>query len=143
MLSQELLTKVIGFAAQAGDMDAVAELTGILNDTYINPAPEKKKRASNNTSGYCQLDAETGKLIAKFQTVKECNVALGKKETASNVSDALLETTSASLYSLMCLTIINAFAGTIDKPKLGLNAIVLQNSIILDRSLSVVFIVFL
>lgn len=88
MLSQELLTKVIGFAAQAGDMDAVAELTGILNDTYINPAPEKKKRASNNTSGYCQLDAETGKLIAKFQTVKECNVALGKKETASNVSDA-------------------------------------------------------
>lgn len=88
MLSQELLTKVIGFAAQAGDMDAVAELTGILNDTYINPAPEKKKRAANNTSGYVQIDIETGKEIARYATVKEANIALGKKETASNISDA-------------------------------------------------------
>lgn len=87
-MTQQMLTKCIGFAAQAGDMDAVAELTNELNSVFINPAPEKKHRSKNNTSGYCQLDAETGKLIAKYQTVKEANTALGKKETASNISDA-------------------------------------------------------
>ena len=88
MISQESLTKAIGYAAQAGDMDFVAELTNELNSVYLNPAPEKKKRAANNTSGYVQIDAETGKEIARFQTVKEANIALGKKETASNISDA-------------------------------------------------------
>ena len=88
MISQNLLTKCIGFAAQAGDMDAVAELTSILNDTYINPAPEKAKRAANNTSGVVQYDIETGKEIARFATVKEANLAVGKKEGASCISQA-------------------------------------------------------
>lgn len=87
-MTQELLQKCIGYASQAGAMDAVVELTQELNDVYLNPAPEKKKRAANNTSGYVQIDIETGKEIARFQTVKEANIALGKKETASNVSDA-------------------------------------------------------
>lgn len=88
MLSQTQLTKAIGYAASAGDMDFVAELTNELNTVYLNPAPEKKKRSANNTTGYCQLDAETGKLIAKFQTVREANEALGKKPESSNISDA-------------------------------------------------------
>lgn len=82
-----MLTKCIGFAAQAGDMDAVAELTNELNSVFINPAPEKKKRAANNTSGYVCLD-ENGKFVARYKTVKEGNIALQKKESASNISDA-------------------------------------------------------
>ena len=86
-MNKELLIRVIGYASAAQAYDDVAELTNILND-MINPVVEKKKRAANNTSGYVQIDPETGKEIARFQTVREANIALGKKETASNVSDA-------------------------------------------------------
>lgn len=87
MFNKELLIRCIGYASQAGAVEDVTELTNILNG-IINPVVEKKKRAANNTSGYVQVDAETGKEIARFATVKEANIALGKKETASNVSDA-------------------------------------------------------
>lgn len=86
-MEKELLIRCIGYASQAGAIEDVTELTNILNG-ILNPEPEKKKRAANNTSGYVQIDIETGKEVARFQTVKEANIALGKKETASNVSDA-------------------------------------------------------
>ena len=86
-MTEELLIKCIGNAASCGDQETVGALTMILTEMK-NPAPEKKKRSANNTSGYVQIDIETGKEIARYKTVKEANVALGKKETASNVSDA-------------------------------------------------------
>lgn len=87
-MTQELLTRCIGYAAQCGKMDDVAELTGILNDTYINPPVEKRTREKNNTSGYVQLDIETGDEIARYATVKEANIAMNRKEGASCISQA-------------------------------------------------------
>ena len=67
----------------------------ILDDVFAlieeyNTFTETKetKRKSPNTSGVVQVDAETGKEIARFATKKEANIAIGKKENSSGISDA-------------------------------------------------------
>lgn len=49
---------------------------------------DEKVRKSPNKSGVVQVDIDTGKEIARFATKKEANIALGKKEKASGISDA-------------------------------------------------------
>lgn len=88
-MTKEMLVKCIGFASQAGDIDAVTELTNELNSVFVNPAPEKKHRKPNNVSGYVAFsDKECTKEVARYQTQKEANIAMNKKESASNISDA-------------------------------------------------------
>lgn len=87
MITEQIIIDCIGAAAQAGKAELVATLTDELN-AMRNPVVEKKTRAANNTSGYVQVDAETGKEIARFATVKEANIAMGKKEGASCISQA-------------------------------------------------------
>ena len=48
----------------------------------------KKKRVVN-TSGVVQVDAETGKEIARFKTKAEANLKIGKKEKATGIGDAV------------------------------------------------------
>lgn len=85
-MTQELLIECIGCAAQCGKTELVTTLTDILND--MQHPVEKKTRAANNKSGYIQLDMETGKKVAEYATVKEANTAMGKKPTASCISQA-------------------------------------------------------
>lgn len=85
-LTKELVVKLIANSSVAGDMETVTILTDALNE--IEHPVEKKKRAANNTTGYVQMDMETGKKIAEFATVKEANEAMGKKPTASCISAA-------------------------------------------------------
>ena len=54
---------------------------------FYEEANAKPARTRNN-SGVVQVDAETGKEIARFKTKKEANIALGKPESASGISDA-------------------------------------------------------
>lgn len=85
-LTKELVVKLIANSSVAGDMETVTILTEMLNE--IEHPVEKKKRSANNTSGYIQMDIETGKMIAKFDTVKAANEAMGKKASASCISAA-------------------------------------------------------
>lgn len=87
MLEKEFLVRLIANSSVAGDMESVTALTDMLNELE-HPTVEKKKRAQPNKSGYVQLDAETGKEVARFATIKEANAAMGKKPGASCISQA-------------------------------------------------------
>lgn len=87
MITEQIIIDCIGAAAQAGKGELVATLTDELN-VMRNPVVEKKHREKNNTTGYVQFDIETGKEIARFETVKEANQAMGKKDGASCISQA-------------------------------------------------------
>lgn len=53
-----------------------------------------KKRKSPNKSGIVQVDAETGKVIAEYDTQKEALIAIGKDPKKSGISDAINGRTS-------------------------------------------------
>lgn len=96
-MNETLLVKLIANSAQCGDMATVGILTDMLNDLR-NPV-EEKKRKSPDRSGIVQVDVETGKEIARFGTIKEANLAIGKKEKASGISDALNRSNTHVAYS--------------------------------------------
>lgn len=60
----------------------------LINEYNAFTETKETKRRSPNTSGVVQVDVETGKEIARFATKKEANVAIGKKENSSGISDA-------------------------------------------------------
>lgn len=64
------------------------DIFALIEEYNVLTAPVEKKRKSPNKSGVVQIDIETGKEIARFKTTKEANIALGKKETSSGISDA-------------------------------------------------------
>lgn len=72
-----------------GIRDQVIE---VLNDALAMIAEQEaaaaKKRKSPNKSGILQIDAETGKIVAEFETQKEALEAVGK-EGKSGIGDAL------------------------------------------------------
>lgn len=84
-MNEELLIELIGCAAQCGKTELVKTLNDMLTDLNT---PAKKTRAKNNVSGYVQVDPETGKEVARFTTIKEANIAMGRKEGASCISQA-------------------------------------------------------
>lgn len=85
-MTKEFIVKLIANSSVAGDMESVTILTDMLNE--LEHPVEKKTRAANNKTGYVQLDMETGKKVAEYATVKEANTAMGKKPTASCISQA-------------------------------------------------------
>ena len=85
IMTKELIVKLIANSAVAGDLETVEILNQMLTDLNT---PAKKTRAANNTSGYVQVDPETGKEVARYATIKEANAAMGKKEGASCISSA-------------------------------------------------------
>lgn len=55
----------------------------------INPAPVEKEKATRNTSGLYQIDKETKSVVGSYDTQKEANIALEKKEKSTGIGDAL------------------------------------------------------
>lgn len=63
-------------------------LEATLNKIEEDEAKAKKKRKSPNKSGVLQIDPETGKIIAEYESQKEALAAIGK-EGKSGIGDAL------------------------------------------------------
>ena len=63
-------------------------LGGYLEMIEEAEAAAKKKRQSPNKSGIYQVDPESGKVIARFETQNDALAALGK-ERKSGISDAV------------------------------------------------------
>ena len=59
----------------------------LLVEDYEKLAKVEPKKTPNR-SGVVQVDAETGKEIARFATKKAANIAIGKPEKSSGISDA-------------------------------------------------------
>ena len=56
-----------------------------------------KKRKSPNKSGIVQVDPETGKVVAEYDTQKEALIAIGKDPKKSGISDAINGRTSTHM----------------------------------------------
>lgn len=69
-----------------GQVIEVLEAT--LNKIEEDEAKAKKKRKSPNKSGVLQIDPDTGKIIAEYESQKEALAAIGK-EGKSGIGDAL------------------------------------------------------
>lgn len=69
-----------------------AQVIEVLNDVMTmieeQEAAAAKKRKSPNKSGVLQIDVETGKILAEFETQKAALEAIGK-EGKSGIGDAL------------------------------------------------------
>ena len=75
----------------AGDtipQNIVKDILTLIDEYKTLTTVEENKRKTPNKSGVVQVDPETGKEIARFTTKKEANVAVGKKENSSGISDA-------------------------------------------------------
>jgi hypothetical protein len=66
----------------------------ILDVIEVYEQVNAPKKITRNTSGVVQVDNETGKEIARFATKKDANLAIGKPEKASGISDAVSGRTS-------------------------------------------------
>lgn len=68
--------------------EVIEVLTEVLEKIEADEVAAAKKRKSPNKSGVLQIDAETGKIIAEFETQKAALEAIGK-EGKSGIGDAL------------------------------------------------------
>ena len=73
-------------------------LEGVIEKLEADEAAAAKKRKSPNKSGIVQIDAETGKIIAEFDTQKDATAAIGK-EGKSGISDAINGRVSTHKYA--------------------------------------------
>lgn len=89
-ITKEQAYGILAAVATLPEGEAKAILMNLIDEKIqdiIAPTPEKKERRKRNKSGLIQYDLETGKEIARFETIKEANLALGKKPNASSIGD--------------------------------------------------------
>lgn len=75
----------------------VKDIFSLIEEYEALTKVDEKTRKSPNKSGVVQVDPNTDKEIARFATKKEANVAVGKKENSSGISDAANGRTSTHM----------------------------------------------
>lgn len=95
MDNKERFYKLIGAVSAIADEDAKAEIITMIEAAYL---PKEKEKVTRNRSGVVQIDPETGKVIATFETIKAANEALGKKASSSSISDACKKPETRTAY---------------------------------------------
>lgn len=78
-------------------VQTVEVLNGVIAKMDEEAAILAKKRKSPNKSGIVQVDAETGKVVAEYDTQKEALIAIGKDPKKSGISDAINGRTSTHM----------------------------------------------
>ena len=92
--NKETIQGLLFYFKNSGELDpgiqeqTIDVLTAALNKINDEEAAAAKKRKSPNKSGVLQIDAETNKIIAEYETQKAALEALGK-EGKSGIGDAL------------------------------------------------------
>ena len=92
--NKETITGLLFYFKNSAELDpgiqeqTIDVLTAALNKINDEEAAAAKKRKSPNKSGVLQIDPETNKIIAEFETQKAALEAIGK-EGKSGVGDAL------------------------------------------------------
>lgn len=103
MFTKDNVKGLLYYYENSSDLDEGirTQTVEVLNDVIAKMDEEEailaKKRKSPNKSGVVQVDAETGKEIARFATQKEALIALGKDPKKSGISDSINGRTSTHM----------------------------------------------
>ena len=99
-MTRETVQGLLYYYENSADLDEGirVQTVEVLNEVIAKMDEEAailaKKRKSPNKSGVVQVDLETGKVIAEFETQKEALIAIGKDPKKSGISDAINGRTS-------------------------------------------------
>lgn len=102
-MNKEKVQGLLYYYTNSADLDeGIREQTvEVLNDVLTKMEEEEailaKKRKSPNKSGIVQVDPETGKVVAEFETQKAALIAIGKDPKKSGISDAINGRTSTHM----------------------------------------------
>lgn len=92
--NRETITGLLFYFKNSAELDTgiqqqtIDVLTSVIEKMDADAAAAAKKRKSPNKSGILQIDPETGKIVAEFETQKQALEAIGK-EGKSGIGDAL------------------------------------------------------
>ncbi len=102
-MTRETVSGLLYYYTNSADLDeGIREQTvEVLQDVIAKMDEEAailaKKRKSPNKSGIVCVDAETGKVVAEYETQKEALIAIGKDPKKSGISDAINGRTSTHM----------------------------------------------
>lgn len=99
-MTRETVQGLLYYYENSADLDEGirVQTVEVLNEVIAKMDEEAailaKKRKSPNKSGVVQVDPETGKVIAEYETQKEALIAIGKDPKKSGISDSINGRTS-------------------------------------------------
>lgn len=102
-MTRESVQGLLYYYENSADLDEGirVQTVEVLNEVIAKMDEEAailaKKRKSPNKSGCVQVDPDTGKEVARFETQKEALIAIGKDPKKSGISDSINGRTSTHM----------------------------------------------